>query len=276
MKFFSTFIPPSLYEKTLLTGEDFILPSKKVDFSDRNVTVFTDFIPNTDQLKLSACNILVIQEPNQLFGLHDWAITNHRAFNLILTWGDSILSKCPNSMMFPFGTSFIWDNKRTYQNISIKEKKFETSFLCGVKNAIEGHRLRHSIFNSRSSVTTPNSWIFQCEPQDKVVCWKSMFHIAVENSRNKNYFTEKVIDSFLTKTVPIYWGCPNLSDFFNPDGYITFNDENELIQIVNGLTEEDYHKRSQAIEDNCRRALYWGDYFYRLSEILENLNLPKL
>jgi hypothetical protein len=39
-----------------------------------------------------------------------------------------------------------------------------------------------------------------------------MFHIAVENSFSENWYTEKIGQAFISKTLPIYWGCPNLED----------------------------------------------------------------
>ena len=34
-----------------------------------------------------------------------------------------------------------------------------------------------------------------------------MFHIAIENVSQRSYFSEKLLDCFLTRTVPVYWGC---------------------------------------------------------------------
>jgi FkbM family methyltransferase len=45
------------------------------------------------------------------------------------------------------------------------------------------------------------------------------FCLACENSSHPNYFTEKLVDCFLALTFPIYWGCPNLSEFFPPESY---------------------------------------------------------
>jgi len=45
------------------------------------------------------------------------------------------------------------------------------------------------------------------------------YSIAIENSSQKYYFTEKIIDCFLTWTMPIYWGCPNISEFFPENSY---------------------------------------------------------
>jgi hypothetical protein len=55
------------------------------------------------------------------------------------------------------------------------------------------------------------------------------------------------------------------------DGVITFQTEDELVQIVNSLTEEDYIKRKQAMEDNYELAIYWKDYYIRLVDVLKQL-----
>ena len=40
------------------------------------------------------------------------------------------------------------------------------------------------------------------------------YSIAIENESLKNYFSEKFTDCILARTIPIYYGCPNISDFF--------------------------------------------------------------
>ncbi len=43
--------------------------------------------------------------------------------------------------------------------------------------------------------------------------------LTCENSRQNNYWTEKFIDCILSLTMPIYWGCPNIHDYFPTDSY---------------------------------------------------------
>ena len=96
-----------------------------------------------------------------------------------------------------------------------------------------------------------------------------MFSICIENSRNKGYHTEKVIDAFLSRTVPIYWGCPNLDELgYDPKGYIMCNDENEIIKVVNSLTEKDYYDRLDAINFNCEKVKYYADFYGRLKSVI--------
>jgi hypothetical protein len=49
--------------------------SKLSHLNDIDFSLFIDSIPEI-QDDLSSINILVLQEPNEYFGLHDWAIQN--------------------------------------------------------------------------------------------------------------------------------------------------------------------------------------------------------
>jgi hypothetical protein len=40
------------------------------------------------------------------------------------------------------------------------------------------------------------------------------YTLALENGSIKNYWTEKLVDAFLSWSLPIYWGCSNVFDFF--------------------------------------------------------------
>ena len=45
------------------------------------------------------------------------------------------------------------------------------------------------------------------------------FHIAIENSETPHYFSEKIINTLLCGTTPVYWGCKNIDEYF-PDNVI--------------------------------------------------------
>ena len=50
------------------------------------------------------------------------------------------------------------------------------------------------------------------------------FSIAFENSGSRGYTTEKIMESFASKSVPIYWGNPDIAKEFNPDSFINCHD----------------------------------------------------
>lgn len=41
------------------------------------------------------------------------------------------------------------------------------------------------------------------------------YNVVLENSQQTNYWTEKLADAILAWCIPIYWGCPNIADFFD-------------------------------------------------------------
>lgn len=258
----SNFIPSEIFDRFFQNNE--LLKNKPI-------TLFNDYIPTIKELSINPYNFLLLNEPNELFGFHDWVINNN-VFNGILTWNEKVLSNCYNSILFPFGMSSMWETPELYNRITYDNKKLKVFFVCGSKNQTEGHKFRHIIYNQESKINIPHDWILTCDMKDKNKHFQdNMFHIAIENVRQPNLFTEKIIDAFLTKTVPIYRGCPNISEYFDEKGIILFDNENELVKIINSLTEEDYEKRKIYIEHNYQLAIQYSQYFPRLIEVFENI-----
>ena len=46
------------------------------------------------------------------------------------------------------------------------------------------------------------------------MCKDYMFTIAIENTSHEHYFTEKIINPFFNNTIPIYWGCKKIEEYF--------------------------------------------------------------
>lgn len=42
------------------------------------------------------------------------------------------------------------------------------------------------------------------------------YSLVLENSVQKNYWTEKLADAYLSWCVPLYYGCPNIDEYFDP------------------------------------------------------------
>jgi hypothetical protein len=81
-----------------------------------------------------------------------------------------------------------------------------------------------------------------------------MFNVVIENVKHDNWYN-KIGDSFLTKCIPIYWGCPNISEFgYDERGIIRFSNEVELVHILNSLTPETYSQMKPYIDYNYEVA----------------------
>jgi len=239
--------------------EKYLKSIEHIDFS-----LFIDDIPKF-QNDLSSINILVLQEPNEYFGLHDWAIQNKNLFSFILTWDDKILNNCENAIFLSFGHT--WFTPDQYEKNHNKE--FKIAHLCGDLLKSFGHQMRHEILARENELKIPTKFyktigdrhnINNARQGKEEVFGDSMFGIAIENFPHRGYFTEKILDCFLLKTIPIYSGCSNIGDFFNKEGIIEFGNVDDFIYISNQLTEEFYISKKHIIEENYQLALQYVDY----------------
>jgi hypothetical protein len=77
-----------------------------------------------------------------------------------------------------------------------------------------------------------------------------MYSVCVENDEHDTYFTEKILDTFATGTIPIYKGTRKVVDHFNENGILFLDDIN-----LNDLTPELYYSKIDAVKENFEKVL---------------------
>jgi hypothetical protein len=90
-----------------------------------------------------------------------------------------------------------------------------------------------------------------------------MFSITVENDKYETYWTEKILDCFACGTIPVYYGSPDIGDFFDKNGIIILEDDFD----INSLTEELYISKKDSIKNNFEKSLEYNiieDLIYKL------------
>ncbi len=65
------------------------------------------------------------------------------------------------------------------------------------------------------------------------------FSIAMENTEAEGYLSEKIIDSFLSGTIPIYYGDYMVDEFINPESYILIRGEKDIKEKIEYIKEID-------------------------------------
>jgi len=205
-------------------------------------------------------------------------LNNPQAYTYLLTQYPELL-KLPNAVELIGNGSFVDPTP------GIK-KKFGMSIVMTNRNVAPGHSLRHELYARRKEVKIPfdiyrGTWN-QFEPikdtlpmppwpnrKEKVMVFDRMFHVCIEGFHHDYYFSEKIIDCLITKTIPLYWGCTRIGKYFNKDGVIIIDSVSDLIKKVNALTPEVYEKMIPAIEDNYRIGLK----VYKYEDILKEAML---
>ena len=65
------------------------------------------------------------------------------------------------------------------------------------------------------------------------------FSIAMENTNGDGYVSEKIIDSLLSGTIPIYYGNYNVDEYINPKSYILIKGEEDMKKKIDYIIEID-------------------------------------
>ena len=75
------------------------------------------------------------------------------------------------------------------------------------------------------------------------------YSLTLLNSQQTNCFTEKICDAYLSWSMPIYWGCPNIHDFFPKDSVklIDIDSPNIREDIIKIINTPITHKEKNAI-----------------------------
>ena len=66
---------------------------------------------------------------------------------------------------------------------------------------------------------------------------KHYFSIAYENESAAGYQTEKIVDAFLSHSIPIYWGNPHVAEEFNPAAFVNANAFRSRKALVSHILE---------------------------------------
>jgi hypothetical protein len=185
---------------------------------------------------------------------YNFVYSNGHIFDLIFTHSKNILRKYEHAYLMPQGGCHLDENE-----ISCDYKKTKlVSSIYSDKRYAPGHILRHEIAQSKCGplLDLMGSGLTGQHVKKILSCRDYMFTVAVENCREDFYFCERIVDCFLSGTIPIYWGCPSIGNFFNIDGIIIFNTVDDLFKILTEvITPELYYSKQQVIKENFIAAL---------------------
>ena len=258
-------------------------------YKDKNFSFFGDNRPSDQELSINPINIYWHSEPEEYFQNHTWIKQNHHKFTHVLTWSEDVLANCSNAKLCLFGTS-PFCNKTEYFNREWDKTK-SVSFIRGDKHfPVPGHDLRWELWNNQNLINMKRSFYdrttpaYASNPEEEIQWYNQRadifgshrYHICIENTSSKNYFTEKIIDCFLFRTIPIYWGCPNIGDYFNRDGIFTVDTIGQIWRILDDEQQYDVSIDNvfairDAIEDNFMAALRYIDLGQTVREALQPL-----
>jgi hypothetical protein len=195
----------------------------------------------------------LIESPAVTREAYNFVMLNHHLFDKIFTHSESIL-QFPNSYIVPIGGCHLDE-----EEIKLDYEKTKLiSMMYSDKNFAPGHSIRHNIakmYGNSIDVMGSGTGTGRVKKIHSVKDYA--FSVVVENIKEGYYFTEKIIDCFLSGCIPIYYGSKYIQNFFNSNGFLIFDTYEELEKIINNQEYliNFYNSHHEEIKENFNLAL---------------------
>ncbi len=246
-----------------------------------------DYLVMLNNRKLDATTALcppgnvwaIMQEP-YLEGLYDWLIEGHEPYARVFTH----LAQTASGKYIPSHPAMPWGVGLTYDELvsaAIPPKTGGVSWIASDLTLTPCHRLRTVLrlrlcdetslpvdFYGRGIRWIPRKW-------DAVAPYR--YSLAIENSYGPHLWTEKIADCFLSWTVPLYYGCTNLEEYFPEASFIRVDatdHESVIRRIRELLVNDEWERRLPALEAARRLVLEKYQLFPFLTDAIRRYGSP--
>lgn len=227
-------------------------------------TFYTDMLLNEAPSNRGKKVAWLIEPPSLHDTHYDKAVELADEFDYIISfWKPYLKQFGEKGLFYPLGGSWIHRHKQ-----GIKDKSKNTCIIVSEKTGAYGHRVRHSVADHLSKRLMIDVYGRGYKPFDSKsrVLWPYRYAIIIESWQGEDYFSEKLIDAISMGCIPIYYGCPNIKDYFNRSGILTFDNLRKLENIIAGVvSKHDYNMRLDAAKENfelCKQYQCAEDWMY--------------
>lgn len=156
---------------------------------------------------------------------------------------------------FPYfaARSFFAQACPKHLNITNEDIQSKTGFCNFVYSNASANPIRTEFYNKLSKykpIASGGRYMNNIGgPVDDKIAFQNKFKFSItfENESSLGYTTEKILDAFYAKTIPIYWGNVKIAEDFNPAAFINchdFSSLDEAIEYVKKVDNDDALYRS--------------------------------
>lgn len=212
-------------------------------------------------------NVWALMQEPYVKGVTDWMAEKHDPFDKVFSHyvpplDDKYIRTHP---------SIPWHVNLSYKELvdmPVVKKSRPLSWIVGNVKDLPGHIKRWNFLQKIQKDTSIDIDLFG--KAVRFIKYKNegllpyRYSLAVENTCTDDYWTEKIADCMLTWTVPIYYGCPNLEDYFPPEAFIRIDiekPEHALGRIREVLANDDWDARMQALSEARDLILHKYQFF---------------
>ncbi|MCP4578830.1 MAG: hypothetical protein GY846_21335 [Deltaproteobacteria bacterium] len=216
----------------------------------------------------------LMQEP-YMKGHTDWMVEKLDSYSRVLSHHVP-----PGPSKFSVSQPAIpWHVNKTFDeliSLEIPSKPKTLSWVVGNAGDLPGHGKRWAFLEYIQQDGSLDIDLFGRAVQFIEDKWDGLapykYSLAIENSSSPDYWTEKIADCFLSWSVPIYYGCTNLDDYFPEGSFIRINIDSprkavESVKTI--LARDNWENRLPALKEARDLVLHRYQLFPHLSRLME-------
>jgi hypothetical protein len=161
-----------------------------------------------------------------------------------------------------------------FSKIISYDKTKVLSIILSKKAGTDGHKKREKFIKKLKADLGDIFDVFGIGFNDLQDKWDGIapykYYLALENSSVRDYWTEKLSDAYLGGAYPIYYGCPNIYQYFNEQSLsvIDINKTGDAISMVNKIITSGLYEKSQKEILEAKQLILNQ---YNLFAVIENL-----
>lgn len=198
-------------------------------------------------------------------------------FNHVFSYDSDLVKHRPDRVkkIFPGTPTWIPESDR-----KIHDKTKNVSMITSRKNFASGHSVRVGIadFLSQSGLIDLYGKDYGVPVETKTEALADYrFSVVVENEVINGWHTEKILDCFMTGTVPIYYGDPEIGSLYDTHGIISLVDffgspdpHQWNLDKFELLNEEMYMSMMGSVKSNLEMAIELNPK-YHLRTIIDQI-----
>ena len=169
-----------------------------------------------------------------------------------------------------------WHVDKTYDELKNQppvEKTRPLSWITSNTSVLPGHKKRMRFREHLEKEVEFDHWGRGFTPIAEK--WDGLapyrYSLAIENHRCERYWTEKIADCFLSRTMPIYDGATDLARYFPEESFIRIdlNDRSAIRQIKAILSSDLWRTRRDAVEHARNLVLERHQFFPFVTEQID-------
>jgi hypothetical protein len=204
-------------------------------------------------------------------------LTTHEPW--VIKHEHAVYSQCGYRWFYGIGDERIKNFDEMAKKIPDKKNELISTVCSDKKQKSTVHRRRYE-FTQKLKKAIPELNIFGHgvrpldDKADAIDPFK--YHVVIENFSGKDHWSEKLADAFLGHSLPLYYGCTNIYDYF-PEGSLLLidpSDEKRSIEIIrNAIQDGEYEKRLDDIKEARRLVLEEYNFFAVVAAIVQERHI---